>query len=86
LTHLPGSVILIIMTRKVKPVSSAKIASGNASVNGCDEVIVIAARESLRLKGGRTGRELVAVMQAIPYPDVDLTPERGTMPVRDVQL
>ena len=82
----PSSVILVIMTRIVRPVSSAKIASGNASVNGRDEVIGIATQEFLRLKGGRTGRELIAVMQAIPYPDVDLAPERRPMPVRDVQL
>lgn len=56
------------------------------TVHGRDEVVVIATQEFLRLKGGRTGRDLIAAMQAIPYPDVDLEPERGPMPVRDVQL
>jgi hypothetical protein len=74
------------MTRIVKPVSSGKNASGNASVHGRDEVIVIATQEFHRLKRGRTGRDLLTAMQAIPSPDVDLEPERGPMPVRDAQL
>src|SRR5450631_3975910 len=58
----------------------------HVTVHGRDEVVVIATREFLRLKGGRTGRDLIAALQAIPNPDVDLEPERGPMPVRDVQL
>ena len=74
------------MTGSVKPVSSAKNASANASVNGRDDAIVIATRKSLELNSGRTGRDLIAAMQAMPYPDVDIEPERGPMPVRDAQL
>ena len=35
-------------------------------------------------KTGHTGTDLVAAMQASPYKDIDLEPERFTMPVRDV--
>jgi prevent-host-death family protein len=58
----------------------------HVTVHGRDEVVVIATQEFLRLKGARTGRDLIAAMQAMPYPDVDLEPERGPMPVRDAQL
>jgi prevent-host-death family protein len=58
----------------------------HVTVHGRDEVVVIATQEFVRLKGERTGRDLIAAMQAIPYPEVDLEPERGPMPVRDVQL
>jgi hypothetical protein len=37
-----------------------------------------------RLKGDPTRRALIAAMQASPDPDIDLAPERGPMPVRDV--
>ena len=33
-----------------------------------------------------TGAELVAAMQASPYQDIDLTPQRYRLPVRDVVL
>jgi hypothetical protein len=55
------------------------------TVHGRDQVVVIATQEFLRLEGGRTGRDLIAAMQAMPYRDVDLEPERGPMPVRDAQ-
>jgi plasmid stability protein len=32
----------------------------------------------------RTGAELVAAMQASPYPEISLEPRRGPLPVRDV--
>lgn len=35
---------------------------------------------------GRTGAELVAAMQASPYKEVDLSPGRYALPVRDVAL
>ncbi len=31
----------------------------------------------------RTGKDLIAIMQACPFPDVDLEPVRTVMPVRD---
>lgn len=56
----------------------------HVTVHGRDEVVVISAEEFRRLKGDPTGAELIAVMQASPYREVDLTAERGAMPVRDV--
>lgn len=35
-------------------------------------------------KETRTGADLVAAMQASSYKDIDLEPERGSMPVRDI--
>lgn len=35
---------------------------------------------------GLTGAALLAVLQASPYRDVDLTPQRQPLPVRDVVL
>jgi hypothetical protein len=35
---------------------------------------------------GRTGAVILAALQASPYRDVDLTPERYPLPVRDVVL
>jgi len=58
----------------------------HVTVHGRDEVVVIAAEEFRRLKGGMTGRALIEAMQASPYRDVELAPERAPMPVRDVLL
>ncbi len=35
---------------------------------------------------GPTGAVILAALQASPYRDIDLTPERFPMPVRDVSL
>ena len=37
-------------------------------------------------QGGLTGQALIDAMQASPYPEVDIEPERFVMPVRDVVL
>jgi antitoxin VapB len=34
----------------------------------------------------RKGADLVAAMQASPYKEIDLEPERGRMPVREVEF
>jgi prevent-host-death family protein len=58
----------------------------HVTVHGRDEVVVISVEEFRRLQGQRTGADLIAAMQAGPYPDIELT-ERGTpMPVRLVEL
>jgi PHD/YefM family antitoxin component YafN of YafNO toxin-antitoxin module len=54
------------------------------TVHGKDEVVVISAEEFRRLKGGQTGAELIAAMQASPYREIDMTTERTAMPVRGV--
>ena len=58
----------------------------HVTVHGRDEVVVIAAEEFRRLKGGMTGRALIDAMQASPYPEIDIEPERAPMPVREVKL
>jgi prevent-host-death family protein len=58
----------------------------HVTVHGRDEVVVVAAEEFRRLKGDRTGAALIAVMQASPYREVSLEPERYPLPVRDVDL
>ncbi|HEV2271024.1 MAG TPA: type II toxin-antitoxin system Phd/YefM family antitoxin [Steroidobacteraceae bacterium] len=58
----------------------------HVTVHGRDEVVVIAAEEFRRLKGSVTGQALIDAIQASPYRDVNIEPERGTMPVREVSL
>jgi len=58
----------------------------HVTVHGRDEVVIIAAEEFRRLKGGMSGRALIQAMRASPYPEIDLEPKRAPMPVRDVTL
>ena len=58
----------------------------HVTVHGRDEVVVIAAEEFQRLKGGVTGKALIDAMQASPHREIDIEPQRGPMPVREVIL
>ncbi len=58
----------------------------HVSVHGRDAVVVIALEEYQQLRGARSGQALVDAFQSCPYPDVELTPTRQAMPVRDVAL
>lgn len=58
----------------------------HVTVHGRDEVVVIAAEEFRRLKGQVTGQALIAAMQASPHRDIEIEPERGPLPVRNVSL
>lgn len=58
----------------------------HVTVHGRDEVVVIAAEEFRRLKGGVTGKALIDVMRASPHRDVEIEPGRGSLPIRDVSL
>ena len=58
----------------------------HVTVHGRDEVVVITLEEFRRLQGERTGRDLIDVMQASPWRDVELDVSRSPMPVRDVEL
>jgi prevent-host-death family protein len=58
----------------------------HVTVRGRDEVVVISVEEFRRLKGDRSGEALIAAMQASPYRDIDIAPDRGAFPVRDVSL
>lgn len=42
--------------------------------------------EQKRERARRTGADLVAVMQAMPYKDIDIEPSRPHLQVRDVTL
>jgi prevent-host-death family protein len=55
-------------------------------VHGRHEVVVISVEEFRRLKGESSGQALVAAMQASPYRDIDLEPDRLRLRVRDVEL
>jgi prevent-host-death family protein len=56
------------------------------TVHGRDEVVVISAEEFRRLKGNLTGASLIAAMQASPYREFELEPQRAPMPVREVSV
>jgi prevent-host-death family protein len=58
----------------------------HVTVHGRDEVVVIAAEDFQRLKGDRTGLDLIKALQASPRRDIDLTPARSSMPVRGVSV
>jgi len=58
----------------------------HVTVHGRDEVVVIAAEEFRRLKGGITGKALIDAMQASPHREIDIEPQRGPLPVREVIL
>src|ERR1700722_16869542 len=58
----------------------------HVTVHGRDEVVVIAAEEFRRLKGDLTGHALIAAMQASPHRDINIEPQRASMPVREVSL
>jgi prevent-host-death family protein len=58
----------------------------HVTVHGREEVVVVAADEFRRLKGIRTGADLVAALQASPAQEIDIEPTRDSLPVRDVEL
>jgi prevent-host-death family protein len=58
----------------------------HVTVHGRDEVVVIAAEEFRRLKGGVTGKVLIEAMRASPHREIDIQPTRGPLPVRKVSL
>jgi hypothetical protein len=58
----------------------------HVTIHGHDEVVVISTEESRRLKGDRTGKALIAAMQASPCKEIDIEPERDRMPVREIDL
>ena len=58
----------------------------HVTVHGRDEVVVISVEEFRRLQGNRTGEALVAAFRASPHQEIDLTPERKPMGVRETSL
>ena len=56
------------------------------TIHGRDAVVIVAAEEFRRLKGSLTGATLIEALQASPFRDVDIEPEREPMPVRDIHL
>lgn len=58
----------------------------HVTVHGRDEVVVIAAEDFRRLKGDKTGKDLIKALQASPRREVDLAPARNAMAVRGVAV
>jgi prevent-host-death family protein len=58
----------------------------HVTVHGRDEVVVISAAEFHRLKGDRTGVDLITALQASPCRDIDIEPTRAPMPARGIEL
>ncbi len=58
----------------------------HVTVHGREAVAIVGAEEYRMLHGTRDWRELVQAMQDSPHRDIDLTPERSVMPVRDIAL
>jgi len=58
----------------------------HVTVHGRDEVVVITAAEFRQLKGVVTGEALIDAMQASPHREIEIEPQRGPMPVREVSL
>ncbi len=56
------------------------------TLHGRDAVVIVDVVEFDRLKGGRSGQELIDVLMASPHREVDIAPRRSTMPVRTVKL
>jgi prevent-host-death family protein len=58
----------------------------HVTVHGRDEVVVVSAAEFRRMKGALTGGALVEALQASPYREIEIEPERIRSPVRGVAL
>jgi len=58
----------------------------HVTVRGRQEVVIISADEFHRMKGDRSGDALIAAMQASPHRDIEISPLRTPLPVRDVSL
>ena len=58
----------------------------HVTLHGREDVVVVAAEEFRRLKGEHTGQALIDALQSSPYPDLDITPPRQPLPVREVAL
>ncbi len=56
------------------------------TLHGRDTVVIVNVEEFDRLKGTRSGQELIDVLMASPHREVDIAPRRSTMPVRTVKL
>jgi len=56
------------------------------TVHGREEVVVVSVEEYRRVKGERSGQELVDLMQASPLREVTIDHESTRAPVRDVEL
>jgi prevent-host-death family protein len=58
----------------------------HVTLHGRDEIVVLSAEEFRRLRGGRSGQELVEALESSPHRAIEIEPPRGKMPVRDVDL
>lgn len=58
----------------------------HVTVHGRDEVVVVAAEAFHKLTGETCGQTLIDALRSVPTEDIDLTPTRAPMPVREVEL
>lgn len=58
----------------------------HVSIAGLGDVVVISADEVHRLRDRRTGQALIDACATSPYREVEIAPERGPLPVRDLSL
>jgi prevent-host-death family protein len=58
----------------------------HVTLHGREAVVVVDAEQFRRMTGQRSGALLIDALQASPYRDLDIEPQRAPMPVRDVQL
>jgi prevent-host-death family protein len=58
----------------------------HVTVHGREAVVVVSAEDFRRLKGGRTGKALVAALHACPDHKLTIRAARTRSPVRDVEL
>jgi len=56
----------------------------HVTLHGKESVVVVDAVEFRRLTEARTGAALIEVLQACPYPELDLASEGVPMPVREL--
>jgi prevent-host-death family protein len=58
----------------------------HVTVHGREEAVVLSAEEFRRLKGSLTGQALIDILQACPYPDLDLELQSVRTGAREVEL
>lgn len=58
----------------------------HVTVHGREAVVVVAAEAFRKLTGETRGQVLIDALRSVPPEDIDLTPARAPMPVREVEL
>jgi prevent-host-death family protein len=56
----------------------------HVTLHGRDAVVIVDAEQYRRLQGERSGQLLIDALAASPHREIEIAPERGAMPVRNV--